>query len=478
MERIDIESVTKDLEEVLTFVDHHILLINKMLNLSQSNDYYSIKTVLRQLNAFVENGSLQLEQLMPKAQVVRSALPHAERENLDRYFRPTFLSRYQHVSEIIAKNDFSSDLTDQHKEMIHRLFRKHIPYGFDYYPIAENSLDFPEKFSKGICVCLNDILDNLSEYLQSPDIPRAYWESESKNKLSIKIIQSGVISSFVNNRVGSFECDKYNMTYRFFETTSSGENYLTSPSNRNFENCPVLASGFVARLIYNWPDINEQLFQTHLTSNFADYPAIFYSKSDPFRNPEMDEDFFRWQQKLEYKHFKESQFIMKFISFDEEKLLTRCFNEYLNYCKSNSAVLKLTTPPSCKLVESEFSDPIQERPENKVFLEKKSIILNEFDLVDSNLKWRYIFRSEKDRDYFADILARYFSGLDCTLSTYTISINKHAKCRTAATLKEIHKKVSEVTKLAHDHGFLRIVKLLSSFSQETEKAIYNKISRS
>ncbi len=106
----------------------------------------------------------------------------------------------------------------------------------------------------------------------------------------------------------------------------------------------------------------------------------------------------------------------------------------------------------------------------------KQDIQNLFDLIDTNIGWKYAFRNDTDYNTFFDILACYFDNKPYALPQEVIKLNRNCKTRFAQKLNIIYYKKGDVMKkLKKDKEFFNIIRILNHFKDSTDVQIYKLI---
>jgi len=135
---------------------------------------------------------------------------------------------------------------------------------------------------------------------------------------------------WANGKVAGFEYDQQNICYRVVELTPDLSNFIITPVERNNENCPSVAMGFVAFLIRNWGKNEVDIYNNYYSSCFANFECVESKKPGSFRR-NLSADFFYFHLADEKKKIKFSEQIFPFISDEEVDLINDFVAAYFEF---------------------------------------------------------------------------------------------------------------------------------------------------
>ncbi len=159
--------------------------------------------------------------------------------------------------------------------------------------------------------------------------------------------------------------------------------------------------------------------------------------------------------------------------------------------KRNAFIGKMNNPSEVVIAESletltdHLRQVIQQQPlfpktEVESFGGEESVlkkdIEEEFKAMD-NRGWRYAFTSELDYEVFVNLLINHFEGRKHSLPSKLIILDRDCKTKLATTLNSIHKKLSNGKKLKSDFEYLKLIRVLNHFENDSEDRIYRTITK-
>lgn len=147
----------------------------------------------------------------------------------------------------------------------------------------------------------------------------------------IKNIQREAISNrWANNKGAEFEYDNEKNHYRLIELTPDCNNYLVGRTQRNDNNCPVIAKGFIAYLIRNWGKKEVDIYNSYYNWCFSIFESNETKKPGSFQR-NLDAEFYPLHVAREKEYVKFSYQINPYLSEHEIKLINQYIKAYFNY---------------------------------------------------------------------------------------------------------------------------------------------------
>ena len=147
----------------------------------------------------------------------------------------------------------------------------------------------------------------------------------------IENIQREAISNrWANNKGAQFEYDNEKNHYRLIELTPDCNNYLVGRTQRNDNNCPVIAKGFIAYLIKNWGKSEQLIFDSFHKSCLNRFKQIEAKKpGSSMRN--LDNEFYPIHIRQEKEFVTFSKQLKPFLSDHEIELINQFVIGYFKY---------------------------------------------------------------------------------------------------------------------------------------------------
>jgi len=180
----------------------------------------------------------------------------------------------------------------------------------------------------------------------------------------IHLIKSESLSyGWKNGKVAEFIYNENAVWYQIIETTDDGKNYLVAPSERNLENCPVVALGLVAYLIRNWGRSETLIYKEFYELCLFEYINSENKKPGSFKR-DLDAEHYIFHISEEEKRVSYSQKIYPFLTEPDSKSINEYVKSYfdfmkINYSEKSSEVkAKSVTPFSFYLKNIEKKDEL------------------------------------------------------------------------------------------------------------------------
>jgi hypothetical protein len=105
----------------------------------------------------------------------------------------------------------------------------------------------------------------------------------------------------------------------------------------------------------------------------------------------------------------------------------------------------------------------------------KELIAENFEGMDKK-GWKYAFMTEREYNFFADLLTNFFEQKDYSVPEKSIKLKRSCKTKVAKVLGEIHAELSE-TPLRSDTEYFRIAKVLNHFKDVSDTDLVKAMQR-
>jgi len=137
-----------------------------------------------------------------------------------------------------------------------------------------------------------------------------------------------------NGKAGEFKYNKEGIWYQLFEISVEEEAFLVSIYERNIENCPVVALGFVAYLIYNWGRPATVIYKEFYERLRSEYKHIEEKKPGAFKR-DLNTEYYILHIPEEKARVAYSQKIYPYLTEDDTKLINQYLESYFDFIKIN-----------------------------------------------------------------------------------------------------------------------------------------------
>lgn len=156
-----------------------------------------------------------------------------------------------------------------------------------------------------------------------------------------------------NEKCAEFQYNATQVWYQLIELTPDGRSYIIKPSERNKENCPVIALGFVAYLIHNWGKSETEIYKGFYELCLSDFINKEEKLPGAFKR-DLKAENYKQHIVEENTRVAFSQKIYPYLTDNDSKLIIQYTKSYFDFIKEEYEILPLVKPDYSELL-SELS---------------------------------------------------------------------------------------------------------------------------
>lgn len=195
----------------------------------------------------------------------------------------------------------------------------------------------------------------------------------------IPIVKAEAISNrWMNKKGAEFKFNASLVWYQLIELTPDGRTYIINPSERNEENCPVIALGFVAYLIHNWGKSETEIYKGFYELCLSNFITKEEKLPGAFKR-ELEVEHYTQHIEEENSRVLYSQNIFPYLTDNDSKWIRQYTESYFEFIKLKYGIQKTVS---------------SKQPEQPSILEKEQIKSEKLKLMldeirsSENLFWK------------------------------------------------------------------------------------------